>query len=205
MTTEHTKESIKKSHTVGFKGLFAVASGKSLFFSGVNKIALCIAVLACALGLILNISQYEIISEVTNTLLSFLPGILGFTIAGFTLMVGFLQSDLIDGITERVGDSIYTLYQHIVSRFAMSVLVQSIALIIAYTFHFFMWYENKSTLVLPLSLERIINITAVFIIWYGFLLSVFIVCQVIINIFDFSQLHHFVIVKKKANLDKKGK
>ena len=200
---EHTKESVEQSHITGIKGLLAISSYSEIFCSRANLIAFIASVLITLGGVLLEMNQYEIIIEVTNILISFLPGILGFTIAGFTLMVGFLQTDLIEGITERINDSVFTLYQKIVSKFALGVLIQSFALIIGYAYHFIVFYESKSLLILNLDLERSLNILAVFIIWYSLCLSVFIVCQVILNIFDFSQLHHFVVISKKMKSNKK--
>ena len=82
---------------------------------------------------------------------------------------------------------------------AINIMLQAIALIIAYTFHFINYFDSNKSIpnFLPSQYIAIVNYLGIVILSYWFSLSLLMVIQIILNIFGFSQLHHYFINKDK--------
>jgi hypothetical protein len=200
--TNQTKDNLRETFLTGLSGIFKIAGLKKTFFSyWFSIVPIFIALITVVCILIFRLDSLKFVLEIKNTMLDFLPGILGFTIAGFALMVGFIQAGMLDKITEPVKDSKFSLYQKMSSTFATNVILQAVALIIAYTAHFINYIDSNrnNAFKLPSNSAEIINYLGVFVLSYWFSISLFLVIQIIVNIFGFSQLHHYFI--NKAKLD----
>lgn len=200
--TKQTKENLRETFLTDLVGIFKIAGYRKSFFASWTTIApIFLSLLSCILSLYLGISTLKFLVELKSLMLNFLPGILGFTIAGYSLMVGFIQAGVLDKITEPAKDSKFSLYQIMSSAFAMNIIFQAIALIIAYFVHFIVFIdENKKRGVcLPDSYVFIVNLLGLLILSYWFFISLLMVIQIVINIFSFSQLHHYFV--NKAKLD----
>jgi hypothetical protein len=206
MTTKQTKESLSETFLLGLTGIFKITGFKKIFFtSWVTITPIFIAVLGLLICFIGGLDTYLFVVEVKSQMIGFLPGILGFTIAGYSLMVGFIQAGMLDTITEPMKDSKFSLYQSMSATFASNVLLQALALILAYFVHFIIYYDEatKISLKIPAQLSSIFNAFALLLLLYWFWLSVFMVVQIVLNIFGFSQLHHYFINKNKVEAKEK--
>ena len=76
----------------------------SLFLKIVKKIKVIVYTLLISLFLQIviiseSVDTYQSIIMTKDIMMSFLPNILGFTIAGYTLIVGFIQNNMLNKIT----------------------------------------------------------------------------------------------------------
>ncbi len=203
MATNQTIENLNDTSETGLKGILKITSIKnSLFTFKVSLIAIFCTVLILFFAIFLPINIYDLIIEINNLTISFLPGILGFTIAGYSLVVAFIpQTNMLHRITERMSNEKFSYFQNMSSIFALNIIFQIFSLILAYLFHFIIYFDTKAKvfLSLPKWYVYIINFAGLFLIAYAFILSLFLVLQIVINIFNFSQTHHFFIVKNKID------
>jgi hypothetical protein len=202
MLTKHTSETLRDTFITGLSAVFKIAGYKKTFFSvWVTIWPIYISVAGCIIFLTFGIDLYKGIIELKSLMLNFLPGILGFTIAGYSLMVGFIQAGMLDKITEPSRDSNFSLYQKMSSTFAVNVILQAIALIIAYFVHFFVFIDMESKLRIDTSIwvKFTVNIIGFLFLAYWFFISLFMVIQIVLNIFSFSQLHHYFVNKQKVD------
>lgn len=202
MITKHTTDTLRETFITGLPAVFKIAGYKKTFFSvWVTKIPIYICIISSIFFYFFNLDFYEGIKELKTQMLNFLPGILGFTIAGYSLMVGFIQAGMLDKISEPINESKFSLYQKMSSTFAVNVILQAIALIIAYIVHFVIFIDTKLGIVLylPSDLINIINILSFALLTYWFPISLLMVIQVVLNIFSFSQLHHYFVNKQKVD------
>jgi hypothetical protein len=203
-TTKHTNESLQETFLLGLSGILSITGYKKTFFTKrLTIIPIWLAVLSLLTSIILELNVLKLIIEIKSLMIDFLPGILGFTIAGYSLMVGFIQSGMLDKITEPTSDSNFSLYQKMSSTFAINILLQAFALIIAFIVHFVNYIDINKGLKFPLSplFVNIVNYVTLTILSYWFVLSVLMIIQIIVNIFGFSQLHHYFINKLKVDKD----
>lgn len=200
--TKHTNETLKDTFITGLPAIFKIAGYKRTFFSSwMSRLPLLFSFLGLLLFYLLNIDFYEGLIELKSIMIDFLPGILGFTVAGYALMVGFIHGDMIDKITEPSRDTTFSLYQKMSATFAINVMLQAIALLIAFAIHFIVFLDSKKAVLfeIPSTIAVIVNVGGFLILSYWFLISLFMVIQIILNIFSFSQLHHYFINKTKVD------
>ena len=207
MATNQTLENIAKTSTTGLRGILKIAGIKSEFLcSPVFIISIVIGIIFIFFVKFFQLNVYDLINEIKTIMIGFLPGILGFTIAGYALVVGFLQSNLLDKISERLelpdhSLSNYSLYQTMSSYFALNIIIQGISLIMAFTYHFFIYFETHTKNHINVSIFdiKIINWISLMGLSFLFIISLLLIVQIVINIFNFSQLHHYIINKSKID------
>jgi hypothetical protein len=202
MTTKHNSATLKETFITGLSAVFKIAGYKKTFFSvWFTKFPIYISVAVSIIFYTLDVDYYQGIIELKNLMINFLPGILGFTVAGYALMVGFIHGDMLDKITEPTGDSNYSTYQKMSATFAVNVILQGFALIIALLAHLIIFIDtNSSSLITtPSNWLDLINIFFFLVLTYWFFISLFMVIQIVLNIFSFSQLHHYFINKRKVD------
>jgi hypothetical protein len=208
MSTQHTLETLKETSILGFKGILKILGYKKIFFSTwVELVSLFLSIAICAICFIFKVNYYDILVDFKTIMINFLPTIIGFTLAGYSLVVGFVQAGMLNKITEPTKKDIdnFSLYQKMSAGFGMNIILQTVALVIAFLVHFIIFIDDKNyTFTIDDELYiAIINFIGVFIISYCFFLSLFLTIQTVLNIFGFSQLHQYLINKEKINTEDK--
>jgi hypothetical protein len=133
-------------------------------------------------------------------MINVLPGILGFTVAGYSFMIGLIHVGMINKITEPISkENKFSLYQKSSATFAANIIIQAISLVFAYLFHLLIFFDKKKQMKIDIKdiYVTLINLVALLSISYLFAISLLMIIQVIINIFNFSQLHHYFVNKEK--------
>lgn len=199
--TNQNYDIIKETTIFGFNSIFKIVGIKKVLFSNwINIVPLVSAFLIVILCLLLKINPYIVLIEIKDLMLNFLPGILGFTVAGYSFMIGLIHVGMINKITEPLNEeSKFSLYQKSSATFAANIIIQAVSLVIAYSFHLFIFFDKHENLNVDLKniYTTLINLLALLSISYLFTISLLMVIQVIINIFNFSQLHHYFVNKEK--------
>lgn len=199
--TNQNYDIIKETTIFGFNSIFKIVGIKKVLFSNwINILPLVTAILIVILCFVLKISLYCTLIEIKDLMINLLPGILGFTVAGYSFMIGLIHVGMINKITEPLNDeNKFSLYQKSSATFASNILIQAISLAIAYLFHLFIFFDKNKNLNIDLKdiYITLINLMALLSIAYLFTISLLMVIQVIINIFNFSQLHHYFVNKEK--------
>jgi hypothetical protein len=206
METNQTIDNIQETTIFGLKGIFRISNFfKTFFKKAVSYSSLIIASIMFLLALFFKIDAYTLLCELKTVIINFLPGILGFTIAGYALIVGFVQNNMLNKITEKKKDSEFSLYQEMSSVFALNVILQGISLVFAFFIHFIVYFDthSKKTFHLPIWYINIVNWVGMFLLSWFFIISCFLIIQIVVNIFNFSQLHHYIVNKEKIDQNQK--
>ena len=198
---------IKETTIFGFNSIFKIVGLKKVLFSNcINILPFFTAFLIVILCFILKIDFYITVIEIKDLMINFLPGILGFTVAGYSFMIGLIHVGMINKITEPISkENKFSLYQKSSATFAANIIIQAISLVFAYLFHLFIFFDKKKQMKIDIKdfYVTLINFVALLSISYLFVISLLMVIQVIINIFNFSQLHHYFVNKEKIEQKKK--
>lgn len=195
MTTKQTLVNLQSTFHTSLMGIFKIAFNETSLRKNWSLIvSILVTFFAIFIIHIFKVDHYEIIIEIIEVIINFLPGILGFTIGGYSLMIGFIQGGILDKITEPLDESKYSLYQKISATFALNIIIQGLSLMIAFLFYFIDYIYINKKLIFQLSDKIIeyVNFLGLFLIIFSFTISLIMIIQVVINIFDFSQLHHFI-------------
>lgn len=209
METKQTYDNLNDTLILGFNSIFKIVGIKKILFtSWINYLPIIASLCFTFLCYLFEVNIYDIIKEITSLMISFLPGILGFTVAGYSLMIGLIQAGMLNRITEPKSiENKFSLYQIMSSTFAANVIIQAIALIFAFFYHLlnFIDINRKCQFYLSINFINTINLIGLIFIFYLFSISLLMVIQVIINIFNFSQLHHYFVNKEKIEIIENNK
>ncbi|MGE7777761.1 hypothetical protein ACQKLP_23805 [Chitinophaga sp. NPDC101104] len=165
------------------------------------KAAFWLWIILLSILILCRIPPFLLIIEIKDLLISLLPGILGFTIGGYSILIGFTQPELIKKISGPRKDSIFSLYQLASASFASNILIQAFVLIMAYLIHIITWIDLHKKVIFKSTdyLILLVNWAILSILLLGFITSIIVIIQLIVNVFNFSQLYHYNI--NKTHLD----
>ena len=201
MATSQTIDNIKKTFLLGLPGILKTSGPRKVLTTAVFIISFSLSIVFIGTVYATQVEPYSLIIDVKNNIITFLPSILGFTIGGYALVVGFVQSNMMNKISEPLLDEDYSLYQRMTSTFALNLIIQGFGLIVAYFYHYVIYIDSnaKQQLIADLNILKFINYVGLWFLAFNFLISLFLVVQIIINIFNFSQLHHYTVNIEKVD------
>ena len=194
-------KTLGETHRTGFSGLWSIYDKEKLFYSLLTPLAF--SILFTILLSLTSKSLYVTINEVVTLVLSIVPNLLGFLLGGYALIVGFGNEKFLQSLTTQVkGDSI-TYYQKFSSVFAFTIYSLSISLIIGIIFT--LCLKIPAPLCVPASLILYINVAALFILLFFLIYSGFLLPTMVMNIFDFSQIHHIKLYSSRLTEENEEK
>ncbi len=198
---------IKSLHKGSLINLLYILNPKDLVSLSKSPLILSIAftICYCIISFTQNLNSYTILSEITETTVSLLPNLLGFTLAGLTIIVAFGNQEYLESLSnlEISGEKLFkpSLFQRIIAVFTWSVLVQSFCLSFGYIIKLALSLKLTSKqIVLNAPVSTLVNYLTIFLLLLLFLYSLFLIPKTILNVFMFGQGHHLsVIIKKRLN------
>lgn len=194
MEIDERIEDIKRKHKGNFKTLWVIYSKHKRLL---KSLQLWFAVGFALIFFLLSFfcmnntgNMIHIIGSIVNKVLAIMPTILGFSLTGYVLFIGFGSSDFLENITEQ-NDLGFSFFQHFSSIFAWCVLVQSITLILSFVISF----------VIDLNIQYkyalIVNCTVLFTILLLTFYSLFLIVRFVLNMFNFSQEVQYNYTEKR--------
>jgi len=198
-TTKHTKETIIDTFKIWLVSIFKISP--NLLGTGTILFSLFISIIFFVIIIWINVNPYKLILDLANQIISFVPSFLGFSIGGYAFLIGFNQASLINKISEPQKKSKYSLYQQASAAFAVCLLIQAFTLCVGYLIHFITYLDEEKKLYKYFSEKTIsiLNYSSLLITLVFFITSLLVVIQIILNIFNFSQLYHYNINKEKID------
>ncbi|MES2479949.1 MAG: hypothetical protein V4561_12745 [Bacteroidota bacterium] len=195
-----TLNDIKDFHTVSWKGIKKILIERKTFRKKPFIYSIVITFLICLLIAVFKSEQsYDLLKEITEMVVSIFPNLLGFSLGGYAIVVGFSNNELIKKATKIRK---YSVFQQLSAIFAMTVLFQVITVFIALIITCFIKFE--STEILPNligSFGNYVNVISLFLLLLGAVYSLVMTPYIVYNLFTLSQLvnSHFTIEKAKED------
>jgi hypothetical protein len=188
-----SKEEFKLYHSPGFKGLWKNYGLKTLWRGLLIPLLFSLGV-----SFLIFLSHPEgkdiedLVLRIKDQSITIIPSLLGFLLGGYTFLIGFGNVDTLKTMTEPRGDSKTSYFQNTSSIFAFCILAQALTLLLAF------FYEIASHIHLEKidSLSSIskyytsINSIGFFIILLSLSYSIFLLPNMVLNVFNFSQVYH---------------
>lgn len=193
-------EILKERHPNGIKGILFMHSWtkirRGLPFKG--------AIVGTLIGMLLlclsNKDNYKLLRELLEISLSIMPNLLGFSLGGYALIVGFGNTALLKSMTVKLKDEKGSLFQKLSAILAFSVLLQVACLILSYLFMFLynlnlslIKHQEFTSMAYP-----VINGLAMSILLFMFIWMFLQLPFVVTNIFTFGQTHHFYLTVERV-------
>jgi len=201
--TKHTPETLRESTLFDFKGIFTISDFiDSPFKPLVFKVGLGVWLVFVTVVLCLELPLYAMIVEITSLIISIIPDILGFTIGGYSFLIGFIQPSFMNKISEPRSNSVFSLFQVVSASFACNIILQALALVVAFIIHFIIWIDEKGKVATKISYTTSfgINLIGFLAISFSLMIALAVILQLVLNVFNFSQIHHFNVNKEKVDL-----
>jgi hypothetical protein len=193
-------EKIKKLHEVNLKGIFDVLIQKRTFRKWPFFIAILIGLSTCVWLLIVSADLTKVLNSTSALIQTVFPGLLGFSLGGYAIVVGFSNADLIKQSTKTDKHNIYQILSGI---FALSILIQVVATIIGIIVYWCLNIDVCSVFKIhsPPLLADIVNSLLLFILFSSSLYSLILIPYVVTNLFTLSQLNslYYTVIKAKED------
>lgn len=190
------EDDLLKRHKVSIGGIFRNGyTIEKILNSFVFKFCIVLSVLFGA-GLLYSNREadriYVLIDDLSSTVLSAFPSLLGFSLAGYALIIGASDLKLIERMSEPLKSNKERLsyFQTTSCVFASSVLIQCVTLILAFCVHFVV------KLKLPFNNETIccwFNFVVFVVLLFAVLFSMLLLCSTVVNLFTYGQSIHLCV------------
>lgn len=184
-------QAFKKQHQVGLRGLLAIYPTDKLTRGMMWPLIVTILV-GGAVMLLGKTDNQKNLEDIAGIAVSVLPNLLGFLLGGYTILIGFGNVDLLKSATKVYPESGISLFQTLSSIFAVTILVQSLTLILGLVVHFGLQIEiakkGSFAWLYPMvpALDGVAFLALMFTLFY----SVFALRDMVLNIFGFAQMYH---------------
>lgn len=200
------RNKIKELHGGSFNNLIKILRIHNSF--AVNRSPL---ILSIILSLVFTYAAYdsaggkgqnEMILHAIDISLSIFPDLLGFTLAGLTIIIAFGNTSYLKSLSKIKFDSEDikpSLFQRIVAVFTWAVLVQSATIICSLFYILIHKTYALSNLFLPIELKTLISSFGLFLILQLIIYSALLLPKTILNVFRFGQGHHFKLFIENQN------
>lgn len=194
---------IKTLHEVGLKGILWIVFKHNTFKKWPFVLSIVISIACCILIAVQKGDKFYVILQSTSDLIvTVFPGLLGFSLGGYAMVVGFSNADL---IKKGATTSKHSVYQILNGIFSLSILFQAIATIICIVITWGIRVDLNSVLGIYFNsgLLNFLNGVLLFIIFLSSVYSLMLTPFVIINLFTLSQLNNLHYTIEKMKEDKK--
>jgi len=192
-------DSLKENHKLNLYGLIDSYPLAKIFYSIPFRLSLLVSIIYAVFVILMN-QQYVQLINLIDICIEIFPSLLGFSLGGYALIIGFGNNNLLQSMTRQLKDKNFSLLQLINGTFAFSILLQSLVLTISFIFYII------SKLPVAFFLTDIhckyINAVGLSILFFLGSYSMFQLPKMIINVFNFGQLHHFKLTKERIMKNK---
>jgi hypothetical protein len=204
---EKDEKEYGEMHQMGAKGILFVYNwtrlAKSIPF-------ICSLILSGLVTLSMIIFFQKLIFGAIETLLemniTIFPCLIGFTVGGYALIVGFAGVGDLKKFTEKAKNEKGSFFQLLISIFSVGIVLQFATILLTYVvnfiikshFHSFLFHKTESDFFL------IVNCFAFLILLFISLWSLFIIPYIVINLFHFAQTNHSISYLEREQDEKDG-
>lgn len=203
------KQLLIENHNGSLRKLLKIYNTKGDLYKGVILLLSLNIDIAISIFIdVLKLDVYKLVVSFTNIYMTILPSLLGFNLGAYALLIGLASSDLIKKMSSSY-ETKFTSFQRASSVFGFCVLLQALALIIAFLFQISINLGADVSLnIHPHSNFELffdcLNFSGLFILNLFGIYSILILISVIGSIFAISQAAHFYAVTDHIRSDSEG-
>ena len=192
-------DEIRQDHPPGYKGI-----GRAYNLNEIRESKPFIISFIAAIGVVILTSFstktfYDILIFWVGQVMSIFPNLLGFNLGGYALIVGFGNSELLQAMTKKLSGKNSSVAQQLSGIFAFAILLQLAAFIAAFVINFF---DQLKFPVSNLQVAYVINIALLGILAFLGFWGLFIIPNLVSNVFTFGQMHHSYLTIKRIKAER---
>jgi hypothetical protein len=186
-----------KSKNFGIKALIELYSMK-LLLKGAKLPLILTSLIVLCFGIFGQVGK-EILSLVVDMIISIIPSLLGFVLSGYALLIGFGNIEIIAKKPKtKNGDASNkpTLYQKVSTVFAVGLIMQIFLLVFTFGLKLFLKLDLPC-LINEVWFCNLVNYTVFTLLIFSLIYVTVMIKDLVVNIFNFSQVQHLFINKSK--------
>lgn len=190
-----------KSKNFGIKAILRLYSVKLLLKGAKLPFVLTLLIIACFA--IFGEVEKETLSIAIDLILTIIPSLLGFVLSGYALLIGFGNIEVIAKKTvpkNRESSDKPTLYQKVSTVFAVGLIMQIFLLVFTFILKLVLKIELRC-LFDSFCICVFLNYTVFILLVFGLIYVTIMIKDLVVNIFNFSQVQHFFINRPKRKED----
>lgn len=189
-----TPEEKKLKKLLSPKGIAFIYNKKRILSSFPFWASLILTGLYITLSYFIKINQEFILKYFIEKFISIFPNLIGFTLGGYAIIVGFGNTDFLQKIawSGKENDS-FSIYEILNAIFAFNLVCQIFVLILSLGIDFSFAVHAISEIEINASIANAINFIAVCVLIFFATWALFIVPYLATNIFIFGETYHTVL------------
>lgn len=186
---------------LSFKGIFIIYNPKNFAKTFPFIASLLIAIMYAVLSLAWQFNQEKVLVYILEKFLNVFPNMLGFSLGGYAIIVGFGNTNFIKRIALSTEEDEFSLFETLSAIFAFNLISQAVVLIAALFIDFIYFISNTFSFSTDQCLNEVINCTAVSSLIFLGSWTLFVIPYLISNIFIFGEAHHITLKHEKKQGD----
>lgn len=191
----------RKISDFGWKKAFSLYSWK--YFVKASILPIVFTLVSLIVSLFSSNEAIYYIALLTDIVLNISPGVIGFLLSGYAIIIGFSSNEVVRFMSNKSQKTDRTLYQKQNAVFAVSIFSLLIGLIFAIFTNFILKTEvNFFSFDVA---TKIFNSVVLFLLLFIVYFSVFSIKDLIINVFNFGQMIHYLMQKQIKKQDEQTK
>lgn len=176
------------------RGVFMVYSPKEFLKSLPFKVAITAFTLYCIASIAFDFNQTEILKYLVDKFLNMFPNLLGFSLGGYAIIVGFGNTSLIKKMAKSVEEpDAYSAYQILNSVFAFNLYCQAAVLFISIAFDFSFFITKQLGIDIGEKGAEFFNCVGAAGLVFLSTWALLIIPYLVSNIFIFGEVHHIIL------------
>ncbi len=191
---------IQHHHQTSWRGIKAILQFRGTFKKWPFIISIAIAfALSLSIMIFIPKKSFEVLHNTTDIVITVFPSLLGFSLGGFAIVVGFSNVELI-----KRGSKVnkYSVYQHLNAIFAINIVFQIFTTILAFVIIWIIKLDLNSIFKISINiLGFIANGFCLFLLLLGSLYSLALTPYIVTNLFTLSQINNMFFTIQKYNED----
>ena len=199
-----TNINIKKFHDISYKGILKIVKSRKDEYSRPLIWCLIITIVITIILNIFDVDTYELVKSFAELSITIFSSLLGFSIGGYALIIGFSNNSLLakTSKTDR-----YSTYQVLIGFFAYTLIIQLITVAVSFTIKLISSQNIKEiTNDFTSKTINIINSVGFSVILLLSIYSVILSYFIVTNLFTLGQLNnYFFTLEKLEGSEKKEK
>jgi hypothetical protein len=185
---------IKKDHPFSYKGVFYSYDWHEIKTSYPFWISLIVSLILFIISKIASKDSFNLATFWVGQSLTIFPSLLGFNLGGYALIIGFGNSDLVQSLTKKAKNKKTSIFQKLSGVFAFAILLQLLAFSLAFIGNYSIQLKLDF---LNQKMSDFINNCYILVLSFITLWGIFILLSLVVNVFNFGQMHHFKLTQKR--------
>jgi len=191
-------QSARVKKLLSIKGIFIIYHPKNFVRTFPFVAALLIAIIYAVFTLVYHLDQEKILAYILEKYLNVFPNMLGFSLGGYAIIVGFGNTNFLKRIALSADENEFSMFETLSAIFAFNLISQAVVLLTALFFDFLYFVNRTFNFGIDKGMAEVVNCVAVSTLIFLGTWTLFVIPYLISNIFIFGEAHHITLKHERS-------